>query len=261
MIEPGHRIDVDGPVATVTLLRRRLDWALLAELTDAALALTHLPGVRAVVLASEGADFSHGADLADPGLAGALREDGGHRVAARGARLLATWSALPMPTIAVLRGRVIGGGVGLALACDLRVAAHGTTLALPEVLRGIHPGWQIIPRLVATAGLSAARWMLLSGEPVAIEDLPGGATLTDDPLARAHALAARLAAASPRAVRHVKETLARCVDLGPAGDDAARFADTVAGPDFAEAIDAWFSRRPPRFADPQPPEPTDDRDP
>ncbi len=253
--EPACRLDVDGHIATVTLRRRRLSWQALADLIDAAAEARDTPGIRAVVLTAEGDDFCHGADLADPELAEALREDGGYHLAARGARLMRAWAELPMPTLAALRGRIIGGGAGLALACDLRVAAPGATLALPEVQRGMHLAWQIIPRLVATVGLSAARWLTLSGEPMAVEALPGFARVADDPIAEARRLAARLAAASPVAVRSVKATLSRCVDLDPAADDAARFARTVAAPDFTEALTAWFERRPPRFVDPARPTP------
>lgn len=250
MGEPGHRVDVADGIARVTLSRKRLDWALMDGLAAAADSLARRGEVRVVILRSDGPDFCHGADLTDPALAEAMREDGGYLVASRGARLLSAWSALPMPSIAVLRGRVIGGGVGLALACDLRVAAPGSTLALPEVLRGIHLGWQIIPRLVATVGASAARWMTLAGEAVPVEGLPLGAvTVCDAPEQRATELARRLAEASPTAVRHVKATLARAVDLAAAGDDAARFAQTVAHPDFIEAMSAWHARRAPRFAD------------
>lgn len=253
---PACRLAVDGHVATVTLLRRRLSWRALGDLLAITDDIEATHGVRAVVLTAEGDDFCHGADLADAELATVVQRDGGHALAARGDALMGAWEALPMPTIAALRGRIIGGGAGLALACDLRVADPGATVALPEVQRGMYLSWQIIPRLVATVGLSAARWLTLTGDALPVTALPGFARIADDPLAEARRLAGRVAAASPAAVRGVKATLNRCVDLDPAAADAAEFARSVAHPDFAEAIGAWFERRPPRFADPhaRPPE-------
>lgn len=246
--KPLHVEHHDG-VACVTLLTPWLGWEVLDALAALPARLAADPAVRAVVVQSAGPDFSHGADLTDAALADVLRDDGGHRVAARGARLLDAWSELPVPTLAALTGHVVGAGCGLALACDLRYAAHGATLMLPEVARGMHLGWGILPRLVATVGLPAACWIALGGEPVAVEELPPFAVrLADDPRAAALAHARRLAARSPAALAHIKATLARAVDLGLAGDDPARFARTIAGPDFAEGIGAWHQRRAPRFA-------------
>lgn len=241
-----------GAIARITLTAPRLGWATLdalAALPDTLRADRH---VRAVIITHAAPDFSHGADLADPALAEALREDGGHLVSARGARLLDAWAALPMPTLAVIRGRAIGGGVGLALACDFRHMTKDATLALPEVLRGMHLGWGIIPRLVATFGLPLARHLALGGHPVRAADCPPlSVQITDDPDAAALDHARRLAAASPAATAHIKATLARAVDLGLAGDDAARFARSVAHPDFTAGLTAFATRRPPRF-DPRP---------
>lgn len=255
-------LEVEGPVATVTLQAKRIGWQALEALTDMPRRVASIHGVRVVCLTGTGDDFCHGADLADAGLAESIRADGGHRLALRGSRMLDAWSDLPLPTIAVLHGRVIGAGVGLALACDLRVAAPDTTVALPEVRRGMHLGWQIIPRLVSTVGLSAARWLTLAGVATPIHGLPGFAQVVDGPVSSARAMADSLAGASPAAVRSIKATLARCVDLDPAADDARRFARSLAGPDFPEAISAFFERRAPRFTDlPVPdPEPADDAD-
>ena len=245
---PLH-VETTAGIARVTLLRPALDWATLHALAALPATLAADPTVRAVVVQSAGPDFSHGADLTDAALAHALREDHGHHVAARGQRLLDAWSELPLPTLAALTGRVIGGGLGLALACDLRYAAPGTTLALPESARGMHLGWGILPRLVATLGLPTARHLALGAEPVAVEDLPPFAVhLAPDPRAAALDHARRLATRSPAALAHIKATLNRAIDLGQAGDDAARFARTVRGPDFAEGIGAWYDKRAPRFA-------------
>lgn len=257
MTQPAAHFAVEDGIARVTLLVRRLGWSTLEQLVDLPRRIAATPGVRAVVLSAQGADFCQGADLGDPQMAAALQADGGYRLAARGARLLDAWSALPMPTIAALHGRVIGGGVGLALACDLRVAAPDTRVALPEVLRGMHLGWQIIPRLVATVGLATARWLVLSGESMPVERTPGFAEAAENPVNRALALAERLCRASPTAVRSVKVTLGRCVALDPAADDARRFVQTLAQPDFPEAISAFFERRAPRFVDPAPLAPSD----
>ncbi len=249
----GLDVTIDDGLATVTLCRNggnRLSWALLGALRDTARDLADRVDVRAVLLTAQGRDFSRGADLTDADLAERMRTDAGRAVADLGRRLIDAWAGLPQPTVVGLRGWVVGGAVGLALACDLRIAAPDTRFSLPEIDRAMHLGWGIIPRLVAEFGAHTARWLALTGESIAADRLPVGAVHVDGAVVRdAAALARDLADKPPLAARSIKATLRAATDahLDAARDDAAHFATTVQSHDFAEGIAAFFEKRAPRY--------------
>ena len=155
--EPRYRslqLAVDGPIARLTLSRPKrlnaLSVALMEEIVAAARWLDTRRDVRDVILAGEGKAFSSGFDLDDFGAVGdpAQNEDWSERdrVAQLGKDMADALEATRPITIASLHGHVIGGGVVLAAACDLRVAAHGTTFAIPEVNLAIPLSWGGIPR-------------------------------------------------------------------------------------------------------------------
>ena len=118
--------------------------------------------LRAVILAGRGRAFCGGADLGelerlDASTAGAFVE--------RIHRVCEAIRALPVPVVAQLHGAAIGGGLEIAAACDLRVAAHGTRFAMPEVLLGMPSVVEaaLLPRLM---GAGRAAWLVLTGEAI-----------------------------------------------------------------------------------------------
>jgi enoyl-CoA hydratase len=152
----------DGPVARVFLARAQKANALDSAMLEAlAAALERIaPEVRAVVLGSRGKTFCGGADVAelralDPSSAGAF--------VGRIHRCCAALRRLPVPVVARLHGAVIGAGLELAAACDLRIAAEGTRFAMPEVRLGIPSVVEaaLLPRLM---GSGRAAWLVLTGE-------------------------------------------------------------------------------------------------
>lgn len=156
----------DGAVARVFLDRRdkanALDSALLERLAEALEALAQDDGLRAVVLGGHGKSFCGGADVAElRGLDAATARQFILRVhrACNAAR------RLPVPVVARLHGAVIGAGLELAAACDLRIAAHGTRFAMPEVRLGIPSVVEaaLLPRLI---GSGRAAWLVLTGEAI-----------------------------------------------------------------------------------------------
>ncbi|WP_020222331.1 enoyl-CoA hydratase/isomerase family protein [Halarchaeum acidiphilum] len=160
------RLDVDDEgVATVTIDRpdrlNALDAATLDAL-DAALADAEDADVRALVLEGAGDDaFVAGADIAEmadfsPAEAHAYAELG-HDVT----RAIETF---PAPAIAAIGGYALGGGLELALACDLRVAAESAVLGQTETDLGIVPGWGGTQRLPRLVGDETARRLIYFGE-------------------------------------------------------------------------------------------------
>jgi enoyl-CoA hydratase/carnithine racemase len=243
---------IDGPVATITLDRAEklnaLTMAMLERLEAACGAIDADESVRAVIVASaSGKAFCAGADIVEWGPLGGLgmwqrwiRD--GHRVFDRLARLR-------QPTIAAIGGIAYGGGLELALACDLRIAAEGARFAFPEVTIGAVPGWAGSQRLPRVIGPGRAKQMILAGEPVDAataaawglvnEVVPAG-RLAD----RALELARRIAENAPTAVQAAKQLLDAATGEGLAGALESLAAGLAASTDDArEGIAAFRGKR------------------
>jgi enoyl-CoA hydratase/carnithine racemase len=137
-------------------LREALDQSLAEFAAD--------DGVRVVVLTGAGTAFCAGADLSDGS------PSTGHPMSEPGRPVAQPLAAFTKPLIAAINGPAFGGGLELALACDLRVAARGATFALPEVKIGSLPGSGGTQRLVRAIGPAVAARMLFSGEPLSAAD-------------------------------------------------------------------------------------------
>lgn len=229
----------------------RLGLAQIERLLDIATRLGALEAAdacRVVVLDAAGADFCHGANLTDPALVARLNEGRAARIdfAACGQALVSRWREIPVPTVVVASGHVVGAGACLFLASDFRVAAPGTTVRFPEIDRGMHLGWGIVPRLVSLLGEARALRLALLGEALDVAVLADAVTVSGDPAAEARALAAQLAGRPPLAVRAILAVLRQSTDSvdAAAQADAQRWADTLESADFAEAMAAWYGRRP-----------------
>lgn len=141
--------------------RNALDEGLLKALLDAAEATERDETVRVVLVRSTSPMFCAGADLnewADIG----PRE--ARRLSALGSRAFQTLAGLSVPVVAVMEGPALGGGLELALACDIRIGTAACRLGFPEPRLGNSPAWGGMARLVNVAGMAAARDMLLTGD-------------------------------------------------------------------------------------------------
>jgi enoyl-CoA hydratase len=209
--------------------------------------------VRAVVVAGEGKVFCAGADIAE-----FSKLDGPAAFAAFLARLTDSFDALascPKPSVAALHGVALGGGLELALACDLRVAEEGTRLGVPEIKLGLLPGAAGTVRLPRLVPAPVARRMLLTGEPILAEEalrlglvaevVPAGGAFDT-----AVGLAARLAMLPPVALAAAKRLLAAGLGLPEAAAlDLERQTVSMlfATDDRAEGVAAFLEKRPPSF--------------
>jgi enoyl-CoA hydratase/carnithine racemase len=167
-------VEREGPVATVWLHRpaalNALSRAHLEEIASAVTALDADPEVRVIALAGKGRAFTAGVDVKElaAAVAGELEAVGidpsaGHRTlrALREARAI---------TIAAVHGYVVGGGVSLLLACDLRLAAEGAFLMIPEVDMGVPYLWGSALLLVEAVGLAKAKELMLTGDRIGAEE-------------------------------------------------------------------------------------------
>jgi enoyl-CoA hydratase/carnithine racemase len=168
-----------------------------------------------------------------------------------------TWLAdAPYPTIAAMRGYALGGGLQLALACDLRIATWGTKLALPEHKYGLLPdlgGTYWLPRIV---GPAKAKELIFTGETIDAEEalrigLVNRVVTSDADLeAAATALAERIAAQPPIAVRGSKRAIDMSYrqSLGEGLREAAvGQAECIRSADFLEAVQANLEKRVPVY--------------
>jgi E-phenylitaconyl-CoA hydratase len=152
-------IAVEDTVARLTLARpdkrNAIDEAMRAEIAEAFARFDADPAIRVVVLTGAGTAFCAGGDLA-----GTAAPD------PRRARVVEPLDQFEKPLIAAINGLAYGGGLELALACDIRIASHGARFALPEVRIGSLPGSGGTQRLPAVVGPSLAAQMILTGEPI-----------------------------------------------------------------------------------------------
>ncbi|MEO0512761.1 MAG: enoyl-CoA hydratase/isomerase family protein [Planctomycetota bacterium] len=160
-------LDINGPVATLTLRRTEQRNALSTELLDALHArIDDLAGLdrqpHAIVVTGEGRAFCAGMDLKQVIVEGETTPDTPKRLLSELGRLLIRLRELPGVTIASVNGAAIGGGCGLAAACDLAVTHADAKLGYPEVDLGLCPA-VVAPWLVRKIGHGRARRVLLSG--------------------------------------------------------------------------------------------------
>jgi enoyl-CoA hydratase len=142
-----------------------LNSAFLLELLSRIIELEQDPSLRVVVLAGRGKTFCGGADVAE---LSALNAETAGAFVNRIHQVCKAVRKLPVPVVAQLHGAVIGAGLEIAVACDLRVAAAGTKFAMPEVRLGIPSVVEaaLLPRLV---GSGRAAWLVLTGEAIDAE--------------------------------------------------------------------------------------------
>jgi methylglutaconyl-CoA hydratase len=164
---PRVAVEIAGPVARVWLdraeARNAFDGAMVVELTTAISGLGTQAGLRAIVLGGRGPVFCAGADIEwMRSMAGATRE-ANLREARALAGLFAAVAESPLPVVLRAHGAALGGGSGLAAACDIAIAAEGTVFGFTETRLGIVPA-VISPFVLPKIGVSAARELFLTGE-------------------------------------------------------------------------------------------------
>ena len=268
MDEERVKVEVVEHVAHVRLdrpdKRNGLDLAMFEALVAAGEAVSADSRVRAVVLSGEGKAFCAGLDWA------AFMAMGGDEVAARllardlekspanlAQRACWVWAECRVPVIAAVHGAAFGGGLQLALACDLRYVAPDAKLSVMEMRYGLIPDMSLsrtLPRLVR---LDVAKELTFTGRIFSGEEagrLGLATVVTADPLAAALAAARVIASRSPEAIRAAKTLL----DDAPLLDVRASLElettlqlPLLGSPNQLEAVASTMQKRDPLFADPE----------
>jgi enoyl-CoA hydratase/carnithine racemase len=160
-----------------------------------------------------------------------------------------------VPTIAAIQADALGGGLELALCCDLRVADERSKLGLPEVRLGVMPGSGGTQRLPRIVGIAKAKELILMGEIISASEaaainLVNRVAAAGQALDQAMTMAETIAARGPVAVREAKQALDAAGDM-PLDEGLARELDAseriFASQDMLEGAHAFFEKRPPRF--------------
>lgn len=158
-------LHIEQGVATLTLQRAKqlnaLNQAVIEALSAHLDTLQHATDVRVVILRGEGRAFAAGADIAQMS---SLSASEAERFARLGQAVFRKLELLPQPTIALVHGFALGGGMELAMACDVRIAAEGAKFGQPEVTLGVIPGFGGSQRLPKIVGRGRALTLLLTGD-------------------------------------------------------------------------------------------------
>lgn len=256
MSEPAVLYEEADHVALITLNRPDNRNSMTSDLLDG---LRECVGrarddaaLRCVIITGRGRSFCAGADFRSQ-----VQRDDGERPLLPHERSFAMYSPflavleLEVPVIGALNGHAIGGGLGLALVCDIRVANRDARYGANFVRLGLHPGMAstyLLPRLV---GVPRAVELLLTGRIITGAEAAGiglanYAVSGEEVLDKARELASEIATAGPLAVRMTKQSIYRHLDWDP--EAAARYeahaqSRTVETEDSREGIRALLEKR------------------
>ena len=231
-----------------------IDTTVIVQLRDACEALADDSEVRAVVLTATGDVFSPGWDWE------ALASHGDDSLeAARDAGMLddpfGCLAEMSKPLVCAINGDAIGGGLALALACDVRVAAEGAKLSLPETGMGLIPMAGATQRLARLVGRGKALEVVLTGEAIGADEalrigLVSAVTRREKVVDEAERIAKRIAERGPLAIQYAKEAISRGIDMPL--EQALRYETDLTvilqtTEDRAEGVRAFLDKRKPEF--------------
>jgi len=252
-------IERQGKVATVWMDRPEVfnafDEQLIDELAAACVELDADASVRVVVLAGKGKHFSAGADLNWMKRASAFTEEENRADARRFAGMLRALSGMSKPTIARIQGAALGGGTGLAAACDMAVASRDASFATSEVKFGIIPA-VISPYVLRAIGPRQSLRYFQSAERFSAQrayeiGLVNEVCERDDLDATVERLIEPLIAGAPLAQQAAKDLIAaidgRAIDDAVSEETAQRIARQRATDEARDGIAAFLDKRSPSW--------------
>ncbi|MEZ5499766.1 MAG: enoyl-CoA hydratase-related protein [Steroidobacteraceae bacterium] len=247
-------VEIAPPLCRVRLNRPKkrnaMDTAMWLELEEIATQIGGNTSVRTVVVCGSGDDaFSAGADIGE--MADAIHDPKRLLALARSVQQATeAWAQIPQPTIAMIHGACSGGGCGLAVACDLRLAAMNATFAIPPSRLGLVYSLVDTRRLIDLVGSARTREMLLTGRRYDAATALTIGLVHEVVAARqlertVDSLACRIAEAAPQAIRGMK----RIINLIGAGqrlespETTSLYEQSFLSAEFQEGVAAFVGKR------------------
>jgi enoyl-CoA hydratase len=241
----------DG-IATITINRPWVKnsftvamWAQLHALVDQIRADQNL---RLLILQGAGDDaFTSGSDISEFARMDVSAVDAGFQVMEDA---ISAVESLPIPTIASLNGYALGGGLELALACDLRIASERATLGMPIARLGIMISPRFAKRITDLIGPSRAKDMLYTGRFIAADEalrmgLINYFVLSHELRKTTREMARRIASFSQPSIAAAKRAVELCVPFSAAAEDQGPYF--IDPHDFPEGVAAFLEKRAPNF--------------
>ena len=222
------------------------------EMLDALLGIGSDADTRVLILTGSGRSFIAGADISEM----AAKDAHEARIYSElGHRCMNTLQDLPQPVIAAVNGFCLGGGLEVALACDIRIAAESAQFGLPETILGIIPGWGATQRAARLVGTAKTKEMIFTGARIkAAEALAMGLVNRVVPdghlMDTVRGMAEQMCRQGQTALRNAKTVINRGIGLSL--DKALRleidtFVDLFDTPDRREGMRAFLEKRKPDF--------------
>jgi enoyl-CoA hydratase len=249
------KIAVAEGIATATISRPQalnaLNTRFFEEMDELVASLAPRDDVRVLIITGEGKAFVAGADIAE--MSGKSAHQG-TEFSKKGQATFRSLELLDKPVIAAVNGFALGGGLELALACDIRIASAKAKFGQPEVNLGLIPGYAATQRLPRLIGLGNALYMLFTAEMIGAEEalrmgLVQKVVEPEQLLTAATDLAKLIASKGPRAVKLIKRVARQGALLdfeSGCALEAEKFG-TLFETDGAEGMKAFLEKRPPKW--------------
>lgn len=244
----------EGKIGVITIQSppvNALEKQVLDELNDIADRIPH--DVDVVIIHGDGGKaFVAGADIKDfP----ELKRENGIELVKKGQAIFQKIADLDQPVIAAIDGFALGGGLELALACDIRIASANSQVGFPEVKLGILPGYGGTQRLPRLIGPGKAKQIIFSGEFLSAEEAKAVGILEEvtegSALDKAKELAKTIAKRAPLGVRKAKKAIDEGLDTTLEQGlhiEALAFGELCETKDKNEGVAAFFEKREPNFS-------------
>lgn len=225
-----------------------LNRELMSKIYSSLLGAGRDSSVRALLITGQGRAFCAGADIQELATLNAVS---GLEFARYGQAVFNALETLGKPSLAVVQGPAMGGGMELAMAATLRIASHGAIFAQPEVKLGVIPGFGGTQRLARLAGRGRAMAWCLTGQKISAEQAVAAGLVTeiappDQLMTKALDLLSEIIQLPPLALRSLMTVICQGHDLSieeGLGLEAAHFALCCASRDMQEGVSAFLEKR------------------